>query len=61
MKFIKEYVLDNRYQSGRRPIVVESNPIVFLLLKLFSLLENIFKSVRIFLQSLCKEIEESQK
>ncbi len=61
MKFVKEYVLDNRYQTGRRPIIIESNPVNYLLIRLFSLLENIFKSVRIFLQSLCKEIEESQK
>lgn len=60
MKFVKEYVLDNRFQTGKRPVMAESNFINIAFIKLFLLLENIFKSGRIFLESLCKEIEESQ-
>ncbi len=58
MRFVKEFVPDNRYQTGQRPISVETNIFIYILIKFFTLLENLFKSVRITLQNKCREVEE---
>lgn len=61
MQFIKEHVPDKRWQSGQRPVVVESNPIFWILWIIVSQIEKLFKIIRVKLEKSFKIIDNPKE